>query len=637
MEPKGTRIEDLFQEFLSSFIQAAPEEKKRLAALVYSWAEQQANSLGILPPDNTTGEVPPDHERLLGDVQAHDPQAAIPQDMQSLVEGEIHLNQIAGNIEQVIWLREIHSDRILYVSPAFETVWGRSKQSLYANPMILIESVHPEDRVQVLVASPHNDHEPFNQVYRILRPDGSLRWIFARTFLISAPTVEQSCLFCVAQDITNQKQVELALRKTLDRTREQFDLSRRMSLARKPEAVLKTLMSAHELHIAQRAALLFFDNPKVGPTRGVVMTASWISSQNLPLWVSESNLYDEPALWELFQPNRTVVLSGIPSDTRLPSQVRDFLLEGQIQTLVIFPLVASGNWLGCLLVYYQQEHRFDHIELRHLKVLVDQATITLYNLQLLEVEAESRHEAERANEIKTEFLAMISHELRTPLTSIIGFTTTLLAEDVAWEPAEQHDFIKTIQQEADRLHELIDHLLDLSRLEAGMLPITLKAHSLREIIEDALPQFQILTNGNKLTMHLPANLPPVYADAKRIAQVLVNLVRNAATYAPKGTEISISSNVRVGFVQINVNDQGPGIPTSEHKKVFKAFRRGVNMENGPVKGAGLGLAICKGLVEAHGGRIWIKKKNTPGATISFTIPRVPSPIPADPTPEEEER
>ena len=384
----------------------------------------------------------------------------------------------------------------------------------------------------------------------------------------------------------------------------------------------------------QQAAQLFFDNPKVGSARGVELTAAWLFSQNLSPWLSKSNLYEEPALWELLQPNRTVVITGIQSDPRLTPLVRDFLLEGQIQTLVIFPLVASGDWLGCLLVYYKQEHHFDHIELRHLKVLVDQATITLYNLQLLEVEEESRHEAERANKIKTEFLAMISHELRTPLTSIIGFTTTLLAEDVAWEPDEQRDFIQTIQREANRLQELIDHLLDLSRLEAGMLPISLEPHSLNEIMEDALPQFHILTSGQTLTMHLPANLPPVYVDAKRIAQVLVNLVRNASTYAPEGTEISISASVRGGFVQINVNDQGPGIPPAEHKRVFKAFRRGVNVENGSAQGAGLGLAICKGLVEAHGGRIWINKKTTPGATISFTIPLVPLHTPAIPAEEE---
>jgi PAS domain S-box-containing protein len=623
MEQKETLLDNLFREFQSSFNQAAPEEKRRLVSQFYPWAEEQADSLGIRTLNDYTGDEPKALEHPLP-TKSKNRQDTILHDMKNLVESEIHLRQIAENIEQVFWLSDINSGRILYVSPAFETVWGRSSQSLYVDPSILIESVHLEDRVQVMVARPHNEHKPFNQAYRILRPDGSLRWIFARTFLIRDETGESDCLFCIAQDITDEKQVELAMRKTLDRTREQFDLSRKMSLARKPEAVLKTLMSAHELRSAQRAALLFFDNPKVGPTRGLELTAAWLSSQNLSPWLSESNLYEEPAFWELLQPNRTVVITGIESDPRLTPIVRNFLLEAQIQTLIIFPLVASGDWLGCLLVYYKQEHYLDHIELRHLKVLVDQATITLYNLKLLEVEEESRHEAERANEIKTEFLAMISHELRTPLTSIIGFTTTLLAEDVAWEPVEQRDFIQTIQQEANRLQELIDHLLVLSRLEAGMLPISMEPHSLHEIMEDALPQFHSLTSGQTLTMHLPAKLPPVYVDAKRIAQVLVNLVRNSSTYAPKGTEISISANVRGGFVQISVNDQGPGIPPVEHKKVFRAFRRGVNVENSSAQGAGLGLAICKGLVEAHGGRSWIKKKTTPGATISFTVPLVPS-------------
>lgn len=627
MEQKETQLDNLFREFQSSFNQATPAEKMRLAAQLYPWAEQQMDSLGILPAPGEPGGVAEDQEHSLlttvGMSQSKNPQDTLLHDMQSLVENEIHLRQIAEKIEHVIWLRDIRSGRILYVNPAFEMVWGRSRKSLYTDPLILIDSVHPEDRVQVMVARLHNKHQPFNQAYRILRPDGVVKWIFVRTFLIHNGNGESDILFCIAQDITDQKQVELALRKTLDRTREQFDLSRKMSVARKPEAVLKTFMAAHELGSPYRAALLLFDNPKIGHARRVEMTAIWLSSQNLSPWLSESTLYEDPSLWNLLQPNRTVVIKEIPSDPRLTPLVRDFLLEGQIQTLVIFPLVTSGEWRGSLLVYYQQEHHFDPIDLRHIKVLVSQATITLYNLQLLEIEEESRHEAERSSKIKTEFLAMISHELRTPLTSIIGFTTTLLAEDVVWEPEEQRDFIQTIQQEANRLEELISHLLDLSRLDAGMLPILLEPHALNEIIEDALPQFHILTSGQILSMHLPDNLPPVYVDAKRIAEVLVNLVRNSSIYAPEGTEISISASVRGGFVQINVTDQGPGIPPSEHKKVFKAFRRGVNVESGSTQGAGLGLAICRGLVEAHGGRIWIKKKTTPGATISFTIPLVP--------------
>jgi K+-sensing histidine kinase KdpD len=493
---------------------------------------------------------------------------------------------------------------------------------------MLIESVHPEDRVKVLSANFDDTRKSLNQVYRIIRPDGDLRWISAHIFLMNEDTTGAAYEVCVAQDITAQKEVDQTLRKALDRSREQAALSRRMSLARKPEAVLKTLMSASELRAAKSAFVLFFESLRHGPSHDVEVIASWLSASQLDNsfpyeTLIETNLLENMAAADLIQSSKPIIVADVAKDQRLMPEVRTLLNKLQIQTVVIFPLVALGNWLGILFVVFSQEKHFESIELRHIKVLVDQATITLHNLQLLETEAESRYEAERANEIKTEFLAMISHELRTPLTSIIGFTTTLLADDVSWEPDEERDFIQTIQQEADRLQELIDHLLDLSRLEAGMLPISLEVHSLQEILEDALPQFNSLTGGQSILLHLPSHLPPVYVDGKRIAQVLVNLVRNAATYAPKGTEISISASVRAGFMQINVKDQGPGIPAAERRKVFKAFQRGINVENGMTQGAGLGLAICKGLVEAHGGRIWIKKKTTPGATVSFTIPLVP--------------
>jgi PAS domain S-box-containing protein len=560
-------------------------------------------------------------------------------EIDALLEDYPSLKQIMQNIKQVMWMLDRSNDHIVYVSPAFETVWGRSCESLYADSLTLIKSVHPEDRVKVMSTSPDDNRKSTTQTYRIFRPDGSLRWISAYTFLIHEEASNIFFQVCVAQDITDQNQVDQTLRKALDRSREQFILSQRMSLARKPEAVLKTLMSASELRTAQRAFVLFFDNPAQESHELQVVT-SWSSvpnqvNPNPNESANEASLFEDLALSDLLHPSKPMIVTEISKDQRLTPLMRDLLLEGFIRTVAVFPMVAMGNWLGCFMVFFPREMHFEPIELRHIKVMVDQATITLYNLQLLEVEAESRHEAERANEIKTKFLAMISHELRTPLTSIVGFTTTLLAEDVTWEPDDQRDFILTIQQEANRLHELIDHLLDLSRLEAGMLSITPETHSIHEIMKDALPQLKILTSQHTLTLHLPPDLPPVYVDAKRIAQVLVNLVRNASTYAPAGTEISILANVRANFMQIKVNDQGPGIPPAEHKKVFKAFQRGAKVENGYPQGAGLGLAICKGLIEAHGGRIWIKKNNTPGATISFTIPLAQSSVtPAPATVEE---
>jgi PAS domain S-box-containing protein len=616
-------LDTVLQDLKNSFHQQTAQSQNDFLIQLMQWVKQQEKSKPTSKdPDFHQATFQVIEDAILTNLKKGE-EKGFSVDLPKLFSNVPQLRQVAEKIEQAIWIRELQTGNILYVSPAFETIWGLSCESLFADPTILIDNVHPEDRVQVLVAMSHNEYKPYNQVYRVLRPDGNLRWVFSRTFLIGDEKERPYCHFCIAQDITEQKDTEQTLRKTLDRTQEQFSLSRKMSLVRKPETVLKTLMSAHELRSAQRSALVFFDSPKLGPTSGVEILATWQANRNLPEWLTESSFYEETTLWELVQPKRPVIINTVISDPRLHPQVRSFLVEGNIETLIIFPLVALADWVGCLFVFYHQEHHFNHIDLRHLKVLVDQASITLYNLKLLVVEEESRREAERANEIKSEFLAMISHELRTPLTSIIGFTTTMLAKDVHWEPEEQLDFIQTIQSEGFRLQELIDHLLDLSRLEAGILPISPEPVSLYDIMEDAMPQLHTLTSGKTLTIQIPSNLPCVYADKKRISQVLVNLVRNSAAYAHRGSEIKISALIQKKHLQINVIDQGPGIPTTDHKRVFRAFQRGTNGENGVLmKGAGLGLAICKGLVDAHHGRIWIKKKSTPGTTVCFTLPLV---------------
>ncbi len=238
--------------------------------------------------------------------------------------------------------------------------------------------------------------------------------------------------------------------------------------------------------------------------------------------------------------------------------------------------------------------------------------------ELLRREQAARAEAEEANAFKLRFMAMLSHELRTPLASIKGFTSTLLAPDVHWEAQQIQEFVQIIDVEADRLTDLIEELMDISRIQAGVLAIQPEVTHLSPIVEVAQVNLKILAAQHKLSIRLPANIPAVMADKTRIAQVLTNLVGNATKHSPEGTPITLSARNGGRFVQIEVSDQGYGIPPEEREKVFEAFHQG------PIKsvkgGVGLGLAICKGLIEAHGGRIWVKDQAAPGTTIAFTLP-----------------
>ena len=256
-----------------------------------------------------------------------------------------------------------------------------------------------------------------------------------------------------------------------------------------------------------------------------------------------------------------------------------------------------------------------------------QANVTLRNLadlrqRLLEIERAALAESEHANRMKLQFLSTVSHELRTPLTSIKGFAMTLMADDVSWDTETQQSFIAIINEEADKLADLVDQLLDLSQLQAGKFRIRPVQAQLPEILSVAMAQLEAISAQHQLILNVPSELPPIMADTQRIAAVLVNLVGNAAKFSPPGTPISVSVIQQDTGIQVDVRDDGPGIAVENREHVFDTFWQPDRLDN-PTKGAGLGLAICKGIVTAHGGTIWVADVSS-GTTISFTLPSASS-------------
>ena len=238
-----------------------------------------------------------------------------------------------------------------------------------------------------------------------------------------------------------------------------------------------------------------------------------------------------------------------------------------------------------------------------------------------EAEIEQRKRAQQADNLKLRFLGMVAHELQTPLTSIKGFATTLLADDVEWDEANQRRFLQIIDEETDNVVELVTQLLDLSQIESGMMRIHPSKTGLCETAQKAEPHLKALADKHQLQMLLLENeFLPIYVDAKRITQVLVNLVSNAAKYSEPNTKIIIEAKQEPNYVQINVIDEGIGIKPEDIDRVFKPFIRSEKWLE-KRNGSGLGLAICKGIIEAHGGKIWATSHGDhKGTTISFTLP-----------------
>jgi len=220
--------------------------------------------------------------------------------------------------------------------------------------------------------------------------------------------------------------------------------------------------------------------------------------------------------------------------------------------------------------------------------------------------------------MKSSLVSTVSHELRTPLASIKGYASTLLADDVIWDEQSQREFLKIISEETDRLSDLVTDLLDLSKIEVGSLTVSRNECDLEEMINRAASRAHPKP-GNRLEIILDSEIPILYADPQRIESVLRNLIENAVKYAGPDSPIRIHGDLRGETVIVKVEDEGPGIPPGQSKNIFESFYRVENGLTRTASGAGLGLAICQGFIQAHGGRIWIESRNK-GACVAFSLP-----------------
>ena len=239
----------------------------------------------------------------------------------------------------------------------------------------------------------------------------------------------------------------------------------------------------------------------------------------------------------------------------------------------------------------------------------------------LEQEASQRDQLDR---LKDEFVLTASHELRSPLTSVQGFAELLMLERDSLTP-KQVETVEIILDNCRHLVRLLNDLLDLARSDAGRLAITPQPTAVAPLIDDAVRTMRAQTEGagQTLTQQIEPGLPPIYVEADRIRQILVNLLTNAHEYSPEGASIEVSARVTGAEVEIAVSDNGPGIPESQIEHIFERFTRGDAGLTQRVGGTGLGLAISKSLVELHGGTIGVESAPGAGSTFSFRLPVAP--------------
>lgn len=281
------------------------------------------------------------------------------------------------------------------------------------------------------------------------------------------------------------------------------------------------------------------------------------------------------------------------------------------------PLVASSGAIGVVAVRPKDPVLLlDPEHLHLLESLVNQVALAIERTRLSD-EAQQAHVAAEAERMRSAILSSVSHDLRTPLATISGAASSLVEGREELNAAARRELARSIYREADRLDRLLKNLLDMMQLEAGAVRLNKEWHSLDEIIGAALARLEGRLESHAVSTAFPTDLPLVFVDGVLLEQVVINLVENAVKYTPLRSTMDLSASVSDHDVIVEVADRGPGIPPGEESRIFDKFYRGKSAREG---GVGLGLTICRGIVEAHGGRIWVENRPGGGALFQFTIP-----------------
>ena len=279
---------------------------------------------------------------------------------------------------------------------------------------------------------------------------------------------------------------------------------------------------------------------------------------------------------------------------------------------------ATLRSLGVLAVLPAQRRRLLLPEQQHLlETFAGQIGLAIERARLAE-DAESARVAAETESLRNTLLASISHDLRTPLAVITGASSALGDPALSIDTATRMRLAGSIEAKAQEMSQLISDVLDLMRFESGEVPLRLDWQTLDDLVGTSLGQVRDRLINHVVAIHLPDELPAVHVDAPLVTQLFTNLLDNCARHSPPGTHVDISARHDAAGLRIFIDDNGPGLPPGDPERLFKKFQRG--RDEGNVGGAGLGLAICRAIVNAHGGSITASTRSGGGARFEFTLP-----------------
>jgi signal transduction histidine kinase/putative methionine-R-sulfoxide reductase with GAF domain len=304
-----------------------------------------------------------------------------------------------------------------------------------------------------------------------------------------------------------------------------------------------------------------------------------------------------------------------------PSTLNRIILRAGFRARLTAPLLHSGGIVGMLVVRRRSPGAFAPNTVDLMRTFAAQSVLAIQNARLFHEIEDKGHQIEAASKHKSQFLANMSHELRTPLNAILGYTELILDGIYGDAPEKMQSVLERVQANGKHLLGLINDVLDLSKIEAGQLTLSLSDYSLTELVQNVYIAVEPLASRKNLTLttEVAKGLPTGRGDERRLTQVLLNLVGNAIKFTEVG-EVAITASQHNGWFSVAVRDSGPGVDPAHQTRIFEEFQQVDNTSTRQKGGSGLGLAISKRIVEMHGGRIVVESTLTKGATFTIKLP-----------------
>ena len=301
--------------------------------------------------------------------------------------------------------------------------------------------------------------------------------------------------------------------------------------------------------------------------------------------------------------------------------LRDIIVREGFRALLAVPLLREDRLIGGLVVRRKSAGEFPARVVDLLQTFATQSALAIQNARLFRELEEKGRELEIVSKHKSEFLANMSHELRTPLNAILGYTELILDKIYGEVPEKIQEVLERLEKNGSHLLNLINDVLDLSKIEAGRLSLSLSEYSMTEVVQTVFTSIEALAAEKKLELKVivPKDLTTGKGDEQRLAQVLLNLFGNAIKFTEQG-EVSVEMTVSNEKFLVSVSDTGPGLSEAEQKRIFEEFQQADSSSTREKGGTGLGLSIAKRIIEMHGGRIWVESTLGKGSTFRFTLP-----------------